>query len=68
LKKIKNSEANSQNNMMAAVQSKSNNKLPATIVVSPGRLVVGIGFDPLASVFIPVARANLWFSRARFSE
>jgi hypothetical protein len=45
---------------MAAVQSKSN-KLPAAIV-SP---VVGIGFDPLASVFIPVARVNLWFSRAR---
>jgi hypothetical protein len=31
---MKNSEANSQNNMMAAVQSKSD-KLPATIV-SPG--------------------------------
>jgi hypothetical protein len=28
---MKNSEANNQNNMMAAVQSKSN-KLPATIV------------------------------------
>jgi hypothetical protein len=34
----------------------------------PERIVVGVGFDPLASVFIPVARANLWISRARFSE
>jgi hypothetical protein len=38
---MKNSEANSQNNMMVAVQSKSN-KLPAIIVW----IVVGIGSDP----------------------